>query len=51
MHARNLERERERFEVRILEINMDWGLGDRVLEKYKEIEFRNYGFRDWGLYV
>ena len=45
------ERERERFEVRSLEMNRDWSLGDRVLEKYKEIEFRNYRFRDWGLYV
>ena len=45
------ERERKRFEVRSLEINRDWGLGDRALGKYKEIGFRNYRFRDWGLYV
>ena len=32
-------------------MNMDWSLGDRFLEKYKEIGFRNYSFRDWGLYV
>ena len=45
MHARILEREREIFEVRTLEIKTDWGLGDRVLENYKEIGFRNYRFR------